>query len=1300
MPFTRTRKMNKRFSYYKFAIAVITLTALSAFCFTGCMSPDEGVALGTKYNTGNIIISGKFAVTPAPAASPSLDAPVPASRSAFENAAPSYALIGQTVEIILKDLNSGSVLASAITDPAGRFQFIGPLRNVTLAIGLKGGTAEIILGRISSDLPDNSVVSISRTNNDIDEYYAIASNITKNIGTADKFTISRTGPETLFYMVDKLKAAGAEYMYQNPAVDLKTILNESSNPQSAVTKGVIQKVPVGAFIGFRVTALTPQKVGNAIKISVTAIDLFGNAITNYSGPGTLAITGAAGTAVWFGTGVASTANGAASFGAGAFASGAADFYLTNTAGDADKTVTVTDSATGRTGSVKVSWVNNIIDHFEITGLQASQTAGVPFKVTIYARDKSNSTVTDFTSEVSLSNAAQRIFPPVTGNFTAGVWQGNVTVYKSAAADFISAFYQGAAGRSSNFDVLPAEPSRLALISPPAAAQIAGEVFGQIQIGVYDTFENLVQNDSATKVVAERGSYGGYTLKGTLVRTAAKGIVTFNDLKYEKAENISVKFSFAANSSIKTETEQLTVTPAAAAKLVVNRAPSASVTSGAIFETQPVINICDPYSNIVTEGSLSVKAQTGSIGTSTLSGNTIIAAVKGVAEFTNLSYGKAENFTIKFTVGDSISVETSSIKLLAAAFDNFEIIPSNASASASSEIILEVKARDANNNYISDYSKPGSLNIVGAAGAVTWSGTGVTNSGNGRGAYAAASFSNGTAFIRVFNATADANKTVTITDTETGRGGTAQVSWTAGRVDHFEVAALPNQIAGRDFAVTITAKDISNNTVTDFSSALTLNDDTGTITPKTLSQFTGGVCSADVKITKASAVTIVQATSGLITGKSRALVISPDAAVKINIVKQPLTGQAGAPLTPPLQVMIYDVYNNQVTNDNTTQINVEAGQSPAALKGSTSKTAVNGNALFDDLSYQKAENITLSVSASGLTPVTSAVISITPGAPAKLAIIQQPDNPLKAGTAFPKNFKIAVCDICSNVITGDNTTKITMGLGSYGTSEIEGITSRTVNNGIAEFSSIIYKKAENVSFMFKIASATVSVESDPYVVLPGPANYIKILTQPSAVATAGNTFQTQPQAAVCDVYGNNVTESMSITAEAVTPEGSATGKPLGGAVTKALVNGVAAFTDLYYTTAGQIKIKFTANGGSSALPAIISSYVTISSGSAAKLSWVNNEKPVSPQRKNLPFSPDIRVAVCDTFGNIIVDDVATKIKAAKLSGGGTLTGEVEVSVKNGISLFSNLKYDTAEEMKLQFTSGSFPALASDKIVVNP
>lgn len=1229
MSFTKTRKINKRFSLLKFAFTVMAMTALSAFGFSGCMSSDDGgVALNTAYQTGNIIISGKFAVDSSLTAAPSLDTPVSVLRSALENPAPSYALIGRTAEIALKDVTKGSIIATTVTDTAGRFQFVGSFRGLILAIEIKSSANQIMLGKIPANLPDNSTVPVSRTNADIDEYFAIATNIAKNKGMAEGFTVSTVGPETLLDMVDKLKIAGALYMYQYPAVNLTKILTESSNPQSAVTVGVIQNVPVGAFNFFDVSASTPQKIGNAMKISVTARDSFGNAVTNYSGSGTLAITGASGTAVWFGTGVTGASNGSASYGAGSFVSGTAVFYLTNTAGDVNKTVTITDSATGKSKSVIVSWVNNAVDHFEIIVPLSAQTAGVPFKVTIFAKDVSGGTLTDFTSEVSLSNSTLRISPLVTGNFTAGAWQGNITVYKSASADHISASYGSVTGKSSNFEVISAEASGIALINPPSGTQAAGAAFGPIQLGVYDIFENLVKSDNRTQVVAERGSYGSSQLKGTLVKTAVNGIFTFSDLKYEKAENITIKFSSATNSIIMTETEQLVITPAGAAKLVISRTPPSTVTSGNIFETQPAINVYDAYSNIVTGGPLYVTAQTGSIGTAALSGNTIISAVNGVAEFTNLSYAKSENFTIKFTAGELSPVETPLIKSQAAEFDNFEIIPTHGSAAASNEIILQVRARDANNNYFSSYSKSGSLNISGATGNVTWSGTGVTNSGNGYGFYSADAFSNGTAFIKILNTAADANKVVTITDTATGKGGTTFVSWTVGKIDHFYIEALRNQVAGKPFAVTITAKDIFNNTITDFSAALSLTDDTATITPKTLSQFVNGVCSADITITKASPATVVLATSGLIQGASQTLIIAADAAVKIGISGQPFTGLVNATLTPALQVKLYDAYNNQVTNDNTTQIRASVGQSLTALKGTTLKTAVNGSVAFDDLSYQTAENIIIQISASGLQASDAAPISITAAAASKLMIIQQPDDTLKAGAAFSKNFKIAVCDSYSNIITGDNTTKISIEPVSASDSVIEGVTSRTVTNGIAEFSNLLYKKAENVSFVFKTTSGPGSTESDTYKVLPGTAYALYMLEAPSAQAGVGTAFSPAPRIAVHDAYANLVTTDNSTSIFVVTPDGDGSQlRPVSYSVKAE--NGVAAFTGLSYNKAGKLTLKFMAVPG---LKSVESTLITVVSGSFDRFSITSN----TPVPQTAGGKVILKVSALDKNDNLIED----------------------------------------------------------------
>ncbi len=1288
-------KCNKNFYHYITFMAAAVLLSMSVFIFSGCFSADEGTAI-IKNPAGNIILSGRFALSAVLPAPPSLDAPPPDLNI---NKAPSYALINPTAEIILKDIDKNLILLSTPVDPAtGRFQFTGPFRGRALALEVKNSTTRITLGRVPAYLADNAVLSVSRPNFDIDEYYAIATNIAEARGMSDHFTITAAGPETLYDMADKLKISCADYIRQNPAIDLPKILSESFNPDSAVTIGVINGAAPSGFIGYRVSALTPQKIGNAVRITVTACDSFGRTITGYSGAGKLAISGATGNTAWFGTGVVNEQGGRASFTAAAFTMGMAVFNITNTAEDIDKTVTITEAAAGWSKTLKVSWRNLIVDHFDITVPGAAQTAGTPFKVFVYARDKFGSVVNDFTSEVILSDPVHRISPSVTDKFSAGVWQGSVTIARAAAASYITADYAGITGKSTNFEVLPAPPSRLAFISAPALVQTAGASFGLIQIGVYDTFENLVKTDNNTRLIAGPGAYGGSGLKGTLSASAAAGIITFNDLRHETSENITVKFIDATGALSGIETGQLFIAPAAAAKLIIAREPLSPVNAGGIFTAQPRVNICDAYGNIITASSLAVTAERGISGSGQLGGTLTVGAIDGAAQFIDLRYSKAENFTIKFSAAGLMSAETAIIKAQAAEFNNFEIIPDYAGALTSGEIMLIVKARDANYNHITNYAKSGTLNIAGASGAVVWSGAGVINSGSGYGAYGAAAFNAGTAFIKISNTAADENKIITITDTEAGRSSTVLVSWQSGALDHFEIEAITAQTAGREFAITITAKDALKRTITGYAGTIFLTDDTSTITPVSLSQFTSGVCGAAVKITKASSATVIQAISGLARGASKPIAISPGAASKIAVTTQPVSGVAGVTFSPSLAVTVFDAYSNPVTNDNSTVINAEVVQSPSGLKGTTLKTAVSGRAVFDNLSYLTAENIIIKISAAGLTSVEAAPVSIAPGAPYKLDIIQKPDPALQltAGAAFPVNFKIALCDSYDNIIISDNVTKITLERGSYGTAAAAGITSRTVVNGVAEFSDISYQKAEIVSFIFKSSGGTPPAESDPYNVSPGAAYALNISQMPSGAA-AGVPFSPPPVVELCDRYFNVLSGENSITikAAALNGDGTAASEPLSGTLTKTLVNGKVEFGDLNYKKAGGLYIKFSSSSGLQ----LISDSMEITAGSAAKLTFMDGG-PGTQQKINAPFNPDIRVAVADLYGNIVLNDSVTKVKASRLAGTGSLSGDIEMTAQNGISTFSNLKYDRAEEMRLRFTSGAFAGLDSGAIMVNP
>ena len=86
-------------------------------------------------------------------------------------------------------------------------------------------------------------------------------------------------------------------------------------------------------------------------------------------------------------------------------------------------------------------------------------------------------------------------------------------------------------------------------------------------------------------------------------------------------------------------------------------PSATATAGVVFAQQPVIYIEDTYNNVRSNDTLTVTA-TRSAGAGTLLGTTNMAAVGGVATYTDLAHGWATNITIQFTSG-ALTAATSS-----------------------------------------------------------------------------------------------------------------------------------------------------------------------------------------------------------------------------------------------------------------------------------------------------------------------------------------------------------------------------------------------------------------------------------------------------------------------------------------------------------------------------------------------------------------------------------------------------------------------------------------------------------------
>src|SRR5262249_12684495 len=124
-----------------------------------------------------------------------------------------------------------------------------------------------------------------------------------------------------------------------------------------------------------------------------------------------------------------------------------------------------------------------------------------------------------------------------------------------------------------------------------------------------------------------------------------------------------------------------------------------------------------------------------------------------------------------------------------------------------------------------------------------------------------------------------------------------------------------------------------------------------------------------------------------------------------------------------------------------------------------------------------------------------------------------------------------------------------------------------------FTDLSVKKAGTLTLQFTGAGLT-SISSVPVVIRPDAAVTLAILTEPSAGASPGLAFPTQPVVALEDAYGNieTVDNSTHVTASLTSGNG-----PLPGTTTVTVHAGVATFTNISDNTPEAIVLKFDGGG---------------------------------------------------------------------------------------------------------------------------
>ncbi|MES2179726.1 MAG: cohesin domain-containing protein [Gemmatimonadota bacterium] len=715
---------------------------------------------------------------------------------------------------------------------------------------------------------------------------------------------------------------------------------------------------------------------------------------------------------------------------------------------------------------------------------------------------------------------------------------------------------------------------------------------------------------------------------------------------------------------------VTTAPAPATKLSIQTQPSGAV-SGSTLTNQPVIQIQDASSGVVVAATNSVTATlVGSGGT--LSGTTTVAAVNGIATFTDLQVTGAGTYTITFSSGALASATSNSITITPQPATKLAIATQPAGA-ASGELLSSqpvVQIQDASNGVVtgatnsvtaalgggSSGTLSGTTTVVAVGGVATFTDLRITGAGNSTIVFTSAALASATS-NSISTSALPATKVVITTQPSGASSGS--------------VLATQPVVQLQDASNTVVAG--AGNSVT-----ATLNGSGGTLSGTTTVNAVNGTATfTDLKVTGAGSYTITFTSGALTAATSNSITITALPASQLFVAVQPSSGgTSGQPFTTQPVVHIRDAANSLVTTANN-NVTATINGSGGLLFGTTTVAAVNGVATFTDLDAMPAGTYTLTFASGGLTSATSASFTVVSGAAHHLAITTQPTGNV-SGSNLNTQPVVRVEDITNSPVTSSSVIVTATLDGAGGT--LGGTTSVTSVNGVATFTNLKVTGAGNYTITF-IASGLTSATSNSINITAQTATQLAITTQPSPNVTGGVAFPTQPVVEIRDGSGNRVAGSTTSVTATVNGPGN-----LQGTTTVNAVDGVATFTNLNLRPAGTVTLTFSSSG----LTPATSNSITTVAGPPAVVHITT--QPAGAQSGALLATQPV-IDIRDNASSVAT--TATNAVTATLNGaGGTLSGTTTVNAVNGFATFTDLRVTGAGSYTITFSSsGLTPATSS-------
>lgn len=965
----------------------------------------------------------------------------------------------------------------------------------------------------------------------------------------------------------------------------------------------------GALDHFALSTISsPQTAGEGFPLTITAQDANDNTVTSFNGTVSFSTT----------TGSITPET------SGNFSDGVRTESITfGSVGSGTATIGVSDSdgsgASGSSNSFDV--VAGALDHFTVSS-PGTATAGANFSFTVAAFDANNNEVS-FPGTVDLVDNTGTLSPTsVDFSGATEVTISNAKITKAQSGVRITASEaDGVVGQSASFTVNPAELDHFAVTNTSGgniATQTAGTAF-DIRITAQDEFDNTVTSSGATVELSDSTT----TISPTTA-TLSSGTTTETVTITRSGVDIQIT---AGDGAISGQSNPFTVNPGALDSFTID--PIGGQATNTAFPI--TVTAIDANGNTVT-------GFTGTVGindlTTTISpdisdsfsdgrwtGNVTITQVRtdneiSVQNSAGLQTGTSNSFDVSSTTVDHFAISAIATQTAGESFN------------------ITITAQDASNNTVTGFTN--TVNLSDETGTLS-----PTLSAN----FVKGVLSNFP--VTITRAVANNN----IAATGSGKSGESNAfDVNPAELDHFDFATISSpQVAGQAFDITVTAKDAFDNTITDFGSQVTLDDNTGTITPGTMGSFNAGQRTESVTITQTALDNRITATSGGVTSQSGFFNVTSAGVVSFDVsgISSPQT--AGAPFS--VTITAKDGANgsgNTVTSFNG-NVNLSLIGGTGGTLTPTSVTASNGtwtgNVEVLSINGDPAGKILHVDDGSGNTG-DSNTFTVNPGPLDRFTVSSPTPNPAVAGDFF--SFTVAAFDANNNSVSFSGTVELDDNTGTLSPSSVSFTddTNVTVNNAtITKAQSGVRITANGGGAIGQSPSFTVNPAAlDHFAVTNATGGNI-------SSQTAGTPFDIRITAQ--DAFNNTVT-SFNSTVGLTDDTGTLTPSTSG-----ALSSGTT--TETVTITQSGVDIQITAQGGGSSGQ---SNAFTVNPGSLASFTI----DPISDQATNEPFPITVTAidannnTVTSFTGTVVISDLTTTISptASGNFSSGRWTGNVTIT----------------------------------------